>query len=86
MAGSNLKAVVEMAFDDVRKIKASGTGTAESSYYTPLNNLLNAAGGSLKPKMFCIIKLAWKGAGHPAFGPPAAKQVSKDQPRQSQLP
>lgn len=76
MAGNNLKAVVEMAFYDFRKISASGSGPAESSYYTPLNNLLNAAGGSLIPKMFCIIQLAWKGAGHSAFDPLPAKRVS----------
>ena len=60
MPGSNskLKAAVEDYFDDLRKIKASGAGTAESSYYTPLNNLLNAMGGSLKPKVFCIGQLA----------------------------
>ncbi len=88
MPGSNskLKAAVEDYFDDLRKIKASGAGTAESSYYTPLNNLLNAMGGSLKPKVFCIGQLVQQGADHPDFGLFAAKQVSKGQPKQGQLP
>ena len=88
MPGSNskLKAAVKDYFDDLRKIKASGAGTAESSYYTPLNNLLNAVGGSLKPKVFCIGQLAQQGADHPDFGIFAAKQVSKGQPKQGQLP
>ena len=88
MPGSNskLRAVVEDYFDDLRKIKASGAGTAESSYYTPLNNLLNAVGGSLKPKVFCIGQLAQQGADHPDFGLFAAKQVSKGHAKQGQLP
>ena len=89
MPGINSKltaAAVEEYFDDVRKIKASGAGTAESSYYTPLNNLLNTVGGSLKPKVFCIGQLAQQGADHPDFGLFATKQVSKGQPKQGQLP
>ena len=83
---SKLVAAVEDYLDDLRKIKASGAGTAESSYYTPLNNLLNAVGGSLKPKVFCIGQLAQQGADHPDFGLFAAKQVAKGQPKQGQLP
>ena len=85
-SNSKLAAAVEEYLDDLRKIKASGAGTAETSYYTPLNNLLNAVGGSLKPKVFCISQLAQQGADHPDFGLFAAKQVSKGQPKQGQLP
>ena len=83
---SKLRAVVEDYFDDLRKIKASGGGTAETSYYPPLNNLLNAVGGSLKPRMYCISQVADQGVGHPDFGLYAAKQVSKGQLKQGQLP
>ena len=83
---NKLVAAVEDYFDDLRKIKASGSGTAETSYYPPLTNLLNAVGGSLKPKVFCISQLAQQGADHPDFGLFAAKQVSKGQPKQGQLP
>ena len=83
---NKLVAAVEDYFDDLRKIKASGGGTAETSYYLPLGNLLNAVGGSLKPKVFCISQLAQQGADHPDFGLFAAKQVSKGLPRLGQLP
>ena len=83
---NKLVAAVEDYFDDLRKIKASGGGTAETSYYPPLTNLLNAVGGSLKPKVFCISQLAQQGADHPDFGLFAAKQVSKGQPKLGQLP
>ena len=83
---NKLVAAVEDYFDDLRKIKASGGGTAETSYYPPLTNLLNAVGGSLKPKVFCISQLAQQGADHPDFGLFAAKQVSKGQPKFGQLP
>ena len=81
-----LVAAVEDYFDDLRRIKASGGGTAETSYYPPLTNLLNAVGGSLKPKVFCVSQLSQQGADHPDFGLFAAKQVSKGQPKQGQLP
>ena len=83
---NKLVAAIENYFDDLRKIKASGGGTAETSYYPPLTNLLNAVGGSLKPKVFCISQLAQQGADHPDFGLFAAKQVSKGQPKLGQLP
>ena len=83
---NKLVAAIEDYFDDLRKIKASGGGTAEMSYYPPLTNLLNAVGGSLKPKVFCISQLAQQGADHPDFGLFTAKQVSKGQPKQGQLP
>ena len=83
---NKLVAAVEDYFDDLRKIKASGGGTAETSYYPPLSNLLNAVGGSLKPRVFCVSQLAQQGADHPDFGLFAAKQVSKGQPKLGQLP
>ena len=85
-SNSKLKAAVEDYLDGVRKIRASGVGTAETSYYLPLGNLLNAVGGSLKPKVFCIGQLAQQGADHPDFGLFDAKQVSKSQIKQGQLP
>ena len=83
---NKLVSAVEDYFDDLRKIKASGGGTAETSYYPPLNNLLTAVGHSLKPRVFCVSQLAQQGADHPDFGLFAAKQVSKGQPKLGQLP
>ena len=43
--------IVEDYLADLRKIRASGGGTGERSYYPPLTNLLNAVGATLKPKV-----------------------------------
>ena len=79
-------AAVEDYFTDLRRIRASGGATNERSYYPPLINLLNAVGGALKPKVFCISELAQQGAGHPDIGLYAAKQVKKGQPSKGQAP
>ena len=81
-----LTTAVEAYFADLRRIRASGGATAETSRYTPLENLLNAVGFSLRPKVFCIGQLADLGAGHPDFGLFAAKQVQRGRPREGQIP
>ena len=84
--GRKLIAAVEEYLEDLRRIRASGGGTDERSYYPPLTNLLNAVGGSLRPKVFCVSELAQQGADHPDFGLYAAKQLQKGQPKKGQLP
>ena len=88
MAGnaSKLTAAVEEYLAELRRIRATGSGTGELSYYPPLSNLLNAVGGSLRPRVYCVSQLAQQGAGHPDFGVYGARQVSKGQPKQGQLP
>ena len=86
MSTTKLVSAVEEYLTDLRKIRASGGGTGERSYYPPLTNLLNAVGSTLKPKVFCISELAQQGAGHPDIGLYAAKQVQKGKPRQGQIP
>ena len=81
-----LTTAVESYFADLRRIRASGGATAETSSYTPLENLLNAVGAGLKPKVFCVGQLRNLGAGHPDFGLYAAKQVKRGQPREGQVP
>ena len=81
-----LTTAVENYFADLRRIRASGGATAETSRYTPLENLLNAVGASLKPKVFGVGQLANLGAGHPDFGLYAARQVQRGQPREGQRP
>ena len=81
-----LTAAVEDYLAELRRIRATGGGTGELSYYPPLNNLLNAVGGSLRPRVYCVSQLAQQGAGHPDFGLYAARQVSKGQPKQGQTP
>ena len=83
---TKLTSIVEDYLTDLRRIRASGGATGERSYYSPLNNLLNAVGATLRPKVFCVGELAEQGAGHPDFGLYAAKQVQKGQPRDGQIP
>ena len=60
--------VVEDYLGDLRRIRGSGGATGETSGYTPLENLLNAIGDGLRPKVFCVGQLKDQGAGHPDFG------------------
>ena len=81
-----LTAAVEAYFEDLRRLRASGGATDERSSYVPLANLLNAVGGELKPKVFCIIELADQGSGHPDMGLYAGSQVRRRRPREGQVP
>ena len=83
---AKLTAAVETYFDNLRRIRASGGGTGERSYYPPLVNLLNAVGAALKPKVFCVSELAHQGAGHPDMGLYDAKQVPRGIPSEGQRP
>ena len=67
-------------------VKSSGGSTGEISLYAPLHDLLQAVGGTLKPKVFCVQNLADQGAGHPDFGLYAASQVQKGKPKSVQKP
>ena len=82
----NLTAAVEGYFSDLARTRASGGATGELSYHTPLANLLNAVGGALKPKAFCVQELANQGDGRPDFGLFAARQIQKNKPREGQTP
>ena len=84
--GKKLKAAVEDYFTELRRVRATGAGTEERSYYPALHDLLNSVGCTLRPKMFSVIELGQQGAGHPDLGLFAARQVSKGQPKQGQLP
>lgn len=55
-------------FAELADVHASGAATGETSYYTPLGNLLNALGEKLKPKVLAVGQLKSAGAGHPDFG------------------
>ncbi len=83
---ARLTKAVEDYLSDLRKIRASGGGTPELSYHPPLINLLNAVGGALRPKVFCINELSNQGAGHPDIGLYSGRQVRKGQPQEGQLP
>ena len=81
-----LNVAVEDYFAELQRVRASGGATNELSYYPALSNLLNAVGGSLRPKVYCVSQLAQQGAGHPDFGLYRANQVQSAKPRAGQTP
>ena len=85
-ANHKLKAAVEAFFADLRRIRQSGAATGERSTYTPLANLLNAVGATLKPKVRCIVEPSDQGAGHPDLYLYTDKQVQKGRPRKGRAP
>ena len=86
MASSKFTQAVESYFSDLRLVRGSGGATDERSLYVPLANLLNAVGGALRPKVFCVQELADQGAGHPDFGLYTTQQVQKGKPKSGQKP
>ena len=77
---------LEAYFTELRLVRASGGATDERSLYVPLANLLNAVGGNLRPKVFCVQELADQGAGHPDFGLYSTRQIQKGRPKSGQKP
>ncbi|MYC91813.1 MAG: N-6 DNA methylase [Gemmatimonadetes bacterium] len=77
---------VEAYFADLRRVRGTGGGTGERSYYPEIANLLNRIGRPLKPKVFCVHEGKDQGAGHPDFALYTANQVQKGQPREGQTP
>ena len=86
MAYSKLTQAAEAYFTELRLVRGSGGATNERSLYVPLANLLNAVGGTLRPKVFCVQDLANQGAGHPDFGLYTTQQVQKGKPKSGQKP
>ncbi len=52
-----MREAVEAYFSQLRDIRASGAGVAETSYSSPLANLRDEVGKHLKPKVRAIINL-----------------------------
>ena len=86
MADKKLTQAVEAYFSHLRLVQTSGGATDEKSLYVPLANLLNAVGGVLRPKVFCVRELADQGVGHPDFGLYSTQQVQKGKPKSGQKP
>ena len=53
---------------DLRDIRATGSATAETSFYPPLERLLNAVGRTLLPQVLFSTQLRNQGAGMPDGG------------------
>ena len=86
MTDAKLTTAVEAYFKMMHDIRATGGATDERSYYPALTNLLNAVGGTLKPKVLCVSEMANQGAGHPDYGLYSATQRQKQKPQKGQLP
>ncbi|MDF1545278.1 MAG: N-6 DNA methylase [bacterium] len=68
---------VETYLKSLNQIYSTGGATAETSFYSPLENLLNAIGGKLKPRVQCVTTLKDTGAGLPDMGLFTGDQIQK---------
>src|SRR5260221_6078211 len=66
------------------EIHGTGSATGETSYYGALENLLNAIGKTLKPRVICNGQINNQGAGHPDFGLYTQAQCSSGEPKEGQ--
>src|SRR5512132_29260 len=60
-----IEQTVEVYLARLYRLRSTGGATAETSFYSALEELLNAIGHDLKPKVFCLSQLADQGAGQP---------------------
>jgi hypothetical protein len=80
---------VETYLRELRDTRSTGAGVKETSYYTPLANLLNAIGQTLKPRVRCIMTLKNLGAGYPdggLFTPDQIQRAAEGEPLPGQKP
>ncbi len=70
------------------EIRSSGAATQETSFYAPLEALLNAAGEGLDPHVRAVFQLKNIGAGHPDGGLFTAEQLWREteRPAEGALP
>jgi len=74
--------------NDCRSRRGTGATTPETSLYSPLEALLNAAGHALKPRVHCFMSLKNQGAGLPDGGLFTPDQIARgaDEPPAGQAP
>jgi len=68
---------LELYLTELQQIRDTGGGTAEESYYGPLERLFNEIGGRLKPRVRAIQQLKNVGSGEPDFGFYTADQFQR---------
>ena len=78
--------IIESYFTALRDARALGGGTAERTYYSALDNLLDGIGADLKGQVLCLPDLQNTGAGHPDFGLYSKSQLQHGEPRKGQMP
>ena len=69
--------LLDVFLSAVRGVHGTSGGTKETSYYPALNNLLDAIGDKLKPKVHCVNQLKNMGAGSPDVGLFTADQIDR---------
>lgn len=69
--------ILEDYLADLKAIRATGGGVAETSYYPALSNLFNAVGKTLKPTVRCVMNLKNLGDGMPDGGLFTADQFQR---------
>src|SRR5579883_1823566 len=81
--------ILEEYLTELKGIRATGGGVAETSYYPALSNLFNAVGKTLKPRVRCVMNLKNLGNGMPDGGLFTADQFQRSSegvPKAGQLP
>ena len=69
--------LLEAYLTDLKEIRSSGAGVAETSFYPALATLFSAVGKTLKPKVRCVMNLRNLGAGLPDGGLFTADQFQR---------
>lgn len=59
---------VEIYLKAMQTLRSSGGTRKETSFYTPLANLIDTVGASLTPNVFCVSQVIDTGSGSPDFG------------------
>jgi len=80
----NPKTAVQHYLYRLAMIRGTGAATAETSFYSALEALLNAVGGTLDPHVVCNGQLRQQGAGHPDFGLYTLDQCDGETPKHGQ--
>lgn len=87
--GTEAQRTLETYLAELKSIRTTGAGVAETSYYPALSNLFNTAGKSLKPKVRCVMNLKNSGNGMPDGGLFTVEQFQRQadgMPKPGQLP
>lgn len=72
--------LLEVYLARMAEVRATGAATNETSYYGPLENLLNGVGQELRPRVIANGQIRNQGAGHPDYGLYAQSQIRDGEP------
>src|SRR5690348_126855 len=68
--------VLREYLSEIARVRSTGAGTQETSYYGALHGLLNRVGDELKPKVYCLPQMSGS-SGFPDFGLFTAPQMGR---------